>query len=303
MSSYSARDPDPGSLVANLLRSSVRFQFRDRRPRYFPVRSRVGVGRTLRPTLARAMAPSSRSGGGDGRARTRTTPGRPYQVPGRTTRRASRRGTAATLCPCSDSAGSASSCSRSPSSAAACAADRLPRSTRRATVRPTAGARRVPRSRGAGADEIPGRRARDARFRAELHGRRISAACRRRDQGSPLRRRDVVVRGGTGGRAGGLPDAWPDRRLPGRPSTTRARAARPGPRSWARRIRRSPAARPPPRHDDRRAAPDGRRLASGEPTSSTSSSQRPARCADPGRHRCVRGCLMLKFVMRHGLVR
>ncbi len=25
--------------------------------------------------------------------------------------------------------------------------------------------------------------------------------------------------------------------------------------------------------------------------------------ADPGRHRCIRGCLMLKFVMRHGLVR
>ena len=33
MSSYSAREPDPGSFVPNLLGSNVRFQFRDRRPR------------------------------------------------------------------------------------------------------------------------------------------------------------------------------------------------------------------------------------------------------------------------------
>ena len=54
-SSYSARDPDPGSLVSNLLETSVRFQFRDRRPRYFPVRSRVGVGRTVRPSPSRGQ--------------------------------------------------------------------------------------------------------------------------------------------------------------------------------------------------------------------------------------------------------
>ena len=43
--SYSDRKPDPGSIDPNLLGSKGRFQFRDRRPRYLPDRSRGGVGR------------------------------------------------------------------------------------------------------------------------------------------------------------------------------------------------------------------------------------------------------------------
>src|SRR4051794_26552412 len=48
LTSYSAREPDPGSPVSNLLESNVRVRFRDRRPRDLLVRSRVGVGRNVR---------------------------------------------------------------------------------------------------------------------------------------------------------------------------------------------------------------------------------------------------------------
>jgi hypothetical protein len=49
LTSYSAREPDPGSPVSNLLESNVRVRFRDRRPRDLLVRSRVGVGGKVRP--------------------------------------------------------------------------------------------------------------------------------------------------------------------------------------------------------------------------------------------------------------
>ena len=62
--SYSARDPDPGSIVPNLLGSNVRVRFRDRRPRYLPVRSRVGVGRTVRRDHAPGQWHPSPSGRG-----------------------------------------------------------------------------------------------------------------------------------------------------------------------------------------------------------------------------------------------
>ena len=66
--------------------SKGRVQFRDRRPRYLPVRSRGGVAESVRPsdvegngTLVPVRAPSK-----VGRIR-RTAPGRSYQVRGRTT--------------------------------------------------------------------------------------------------------------------------------------------------------------------------------------------------------------------------
>ena len=217
--------------------SSVRFQFRDRRPRYFPVRSRGGVGRRYARTLSRGQwnpcpyLGASKVGrvrapprdartrcqdappGGVERglplpcAHAQTRPGRPFRARGRPLGGRLQRRTAPLVRPDGR------------------LHDRRPRP------------RRLPRSRGAGADEIPGRRARDARFGAQLHGHESRQPFQARDQGSPLRRGDVVVRGGAGGRPGGLPDARPDRRVPGG-LLQRERARRgDGPRSWARRSR------------------------------------------------------------------
>ena len=131
--SYSAREPDPGSLVPNLLGSNVRVQFRDRRPRYLPVRSRVGVGGTLR--LARregngTLVPvrASRRLG----ARTHRTTGRSYQVPGRTARVGRRLGrTRDTLSPMPRSRVAAACCARRRRSRSPPAAARRPRRSTR----------------------------------------------------------------------------------------------------------------------------------------------------------------------------
>ena len=93
-------------------------------------------------------------------------------------------------------------------------------------------------------------------------------------------------------------------------------------RHWPRSTRRAPqtAARttitaqsqptvagpagPSARHRDRRADPDGRHLAGGRARRrQRGHHQRPARSADPGRDRRVRGTLMFRFLARHGLVR
>ena len=84
MSSYSARDPDPGSLVRTFLgRASVSSSVTDA-----PGTSRFDRGvawaeGTPAP-FARAMEPLSLSWVVEGRVRARTGPGRTYRVPGRT---------------------------------------------------------------------------------------------------------------------------------------------------------------------------------------------------------------------------
>ena len=62
--------------------------------------------------------------------------------------------------------------------------------------------------------------------------------------------------------------------------------------------------RVPARHEDRRTRPDRGRVAGrGERRRQRGHHQRPAGCPDPGRDRRVRGPLMLRFVVRYGLVR
>src|SRR6476469_11099776 len=90
MSSYSARDPDPGSLVRTFLgRVSVSSSVTDA-----PGTSRFDRGvawaEGTSAASAGAMEPMSLSWVVEGRARARTGPGRTYQVPGRTALRAAR---------------------------------------------------------------------------------------------------------------------------------------------------------------------------------------------------------------------
>ena len=214
--------------------SSVRFQFRDRRPRYFPVRSRGGVGRRYActpfrgqwhpcPYLGASKVGRMRAPPRDARTRCQDAPPR-----GR------REGTAATLCPCSDSAGSASSCSPSPSSAAACSGGPPPSfdpTGRLHDRRPRP--RRLPRSRGAGADELPGRAPGTLDSGRNCTVTNLGSLARLGHHRGPLRRRHLVVRGGAGGRPGGLPDARPDGRLPGRLLQRERARRRRGPRSSA----------------------------------------------------------------------
>src|SRR5262245_13160679 len=83
---YSARDLGPGSAALQpSWRTEGRSLVRDRRPRWFPGVSRYGTFTTYARDRPLSMGDPSRTGGGDGRARPRTIPGRRYQVPGGTT--------------------------------------------------------------------------------------------------------------------------------------------------------------------------------------------------------------------------
>ena len=247
MSSYSARDPDPGSLASNLLESHVRFQFRDRRPRCCPgsIAGRRRQNVTPRLPVGGQWHPSSRSG--------------PSMV-GRT--RAPKRD-ARTRCQDAPLGGAVASvlgtllvhdvprCPARPVVARGrCSACRLPaRRPRRRSFDPTGActadgsrARRLPGPRGPRPDDVPGRRPGTRRFRAQLLRPRTSASCAGRHRRGPLRRRDLVVRGRAGRRARGLHGARPDGRRPGRPSTRERPDGEPDPDHVVTIADRSPAA-------------------------------------------------------------
>ena len=262
MSSYSARDPDPGSLVRTFLgRASVSSSVTDA-----PGTSRFDRGvawaEGTPAAFARAMEPLSLSWVVEGRARARTSTG--THVPGarHAPTRERHEGTAATLWPCPASDGSAFSCSRSPSRRPPAAAAPPP------SFDPTGDCTTDGRAPGAYPDlealvptkfmnAAPGTLDSGRNCTATNLGSLAQAG----HQGGPLRRWDVDVRRRAGGGPGGLPDARADGGLPGRLlRRERARRGADGhPRCVAADDRR-PAGRPP-RHEDRRAPPDGRRLA------------------------------------------
>ena len=220
------------------------------------------------------MAPSSRSGRGDGRAHGRTEPGRWYQVPRRTTRRraaAAPRGLGIPLRRCPDTFASACSLVAARSLAVA-----LQRTGQAAVVRsdravhdrrPRAG--RLPGSRGAAS-----RRAiRDAAPRRSTRG----GTARPTNLGSLADARASTRSASPAGPGRSVPSgrpSWPSSATHG-PRRRRARRLLRPERRRPRRGRRSSTesapmhrgpAGSPARHDDRRAHPDrGRSGPAAEP--------------------------------------
>ena len=290
----------------NLLRADDRFQFRDRRPRYLPVRSRGGVGTNITPGRSRGQwHPRPVSGQSMvGRTR-RTETGTP--VPGaRTHHPAERRrgrGLAATLsrhAPIPSALGLFVLAVALALTLVACsgAAGRR-RSTRPGRARPTA----VPP-----APTRTSRRSCPKTYRGDApetldSGRNCTADEPRlaRDAGIT----EVRFAGGTwtfgaerAAGPGGLPDHGPRRRRPGRVLHRRARRA-----AARTEITGAVGSR-----DRRPAGSTGstRRPASGvqtvvvwpaaaEDVGQRGHHQRPARRPDPGRDRRVRRPVMLRF--------
>ena len=240
------------------------------------------------------MAPSSRSEAGDGRAHRRTEPGRTYQVP-KCTAAAPRRTDGQRIRWRHAPMG----VGHRPFPAARCrrSAARRVRRRRGAVVRSrlvraprTARPRRLPGARGAGPDVYRGDAAGRGRFRPELQRREPRVAWPSRVRGSPIRGGDLEIWRGAFRGAGRLQRSGSGRRRSCR--LLRAKRARGAPRGDPcrngaddRRAPGSPAGReaggPPP---------DRRRLAGGGTgRRQRRRQQRPARCADPGSHRRVRG--------------
>ena len=219
------------------LRSGGRIRFRDRRPRYLPVRSRVGVVGTVRRALARGnggIVPVQR-GRWSGALTHRTG----TLVPGAQRHRRPRRLGLVRATSDDPDVGPSGPDLRPARLLRSRDLLRPNRCLYLGRVRPG----RLPGPRGAHPDELSRGGPRTPRLRAELHQREPRDTGRRRVRGDPVRRRDMVVRRGARagpGRVRGLrAGRRPDRRL--------LRGERPGQRADRdpRRIRSrpSPAAR------------------------------------------------------------
>ena len=271
-----------------------RFQFRDRRPRYLPVRSRGGVARNVRldrrevgngtlvPIRRRRRSGASGAPGRDARTRcqcapppaacggdsgypvthARTPPPRPPRARARA-RRSHACGGAAP--PSFDPTGSCSADGRA--------------------------ARRLPGPRGARPGELPGRTARDARFRTQLLRGRTSARSRPGASGrcaSPAGRGRSGPSGPRSSRSSARHGLTADALADVLHGQRQGRGA--GPTSPAHR-QPMIAGRPGHRLDTK----TGERVqtvvvwpAAAERRRQRGHHQRPAGCPDPGRHRRVR---------------
>ena len=194
------------------------------------------------------MAPPSRPAGVDGRAHRRTTPGRAYQVPGRTTpaRGAARSGHLpypSGHAPLDSPAVLAARPRRGDPGRLRRRRAAVVRSDR-AVHRRRLGAGRLPGPRGAHPDDLRGPRRRTRSTRAATARPRTSAVLARRRASTEIRfaRRDVGLRRQPGGRARRLQRAGPDRRRASPTSTpTSARGGEPDRGHRRDRRRRSPA--------------------------------------------------------------
>ena len=291
MTSYSAREPDPGSPVSNLLEANVRVRFRDRRPRDLPVRSRVGVGRKVRlVTAAGQWHPCPSSGAPkvgriahqprDGRTRCADAPARATRVRSARSRRLA--------IPC-DHAPPSRSVGLLAVAIVVLPARRVRQRERAGVVRSDRsmhGRRtrrgRLPGSRGSDPHDIPGRGRPDASTRAATAPRPTSAPSR--DQGIS----EVRFAGGTWSFGAERAIVLAVFSAKGMTSDDIAAFYARAPHAAARTkvdrggpSRRSPGERVGGSTRDQRAAPVRRRLAVGRPrTPSTWSS--PTTCPTPG---------------------